>query len=174
VTFAQTTKTLLPGGGTDPLCFRTRLIEQRTSKETTHATPIPSQLPRGSTLAQVRTGRPVGVGLDLLGDQPGSGCSADHFSRPDPATASVSLGATASFRVIAYNNVGEFRYQWHFNEAPLPGATGDTLTLRNIDLSQSARTTSSFPTTWLHPEHPRHALRRSHLHQNHHRPGRGG
>lgn len=53
-----------------------------------------------------------------------------------PAAQNVTIGSTASFSVVASGSA-PLTYQWKFNGADIPGQTGSTLTLNNIQASQS-------------------------------------
>ena len=53
-----------------------------------------------------------------------------------PADAAVPIGHAARFRVLAAGSA-PLRYQWRFDEAPLPGATSAILTLRDVQAPQA-------------------------------------
>src|SRR5207247_1424494 len=73
-----------------------------------------------------------------------------------PANQSASLGATATFSVIA-GGTSPLAYQWQFNGADLANATNRTLTVTNVQLTHAgnyvavasniAGTTASKPAT---------------------------
>jgi hypothetical protein len=52
-----------------------------------------------------------------------------------PSNATVAVGSSISFSVGAYG--GGLSYQWNSNSVPISGATSSTLTLTNIQLSES-------------------------------------
>lgn len=49
-----------------------------------------------------------------------------------PTDLSLSIGATATFRVAATTTNGPITYQWRHQDTPLPNATNASLTLTNI------------------------------------------
>lgn len=51
-----------------------------------------------------------------------------------PASQSVRLGSNATFTVLA-RGTEPLSYQWRFGGTPLPGATADSLTLTNLQIS---------------------------------------
>ncbi len=51
-----------------------------------------------------------------------------------PTNLSLSIGATAIFRVAATSTNGPISYQWRHQDAPLLNATNATLTLTNIQI----------------------------------------
>jgi Concanavalin A-like lectin/glucanases superfamily/Immunoglobulin domain/Cohesin domain len=51
-----------------------------------------------------------------------------------PESTLVSLGASASFSVVAFGTA-PLSYQWHFNGTDLPDQTGPTLTVENVQVS---------------------------------------
>jgi hypothetical protein len=53
-----------------------------------------------------------------------------------PVSQSVVSGSNATFRAAA-SGAGPLTWQWRFNGADLPGATGNTLSLTNIQLPQN-------------------------------------
>lgn len=53
-----------------------------------------------------------------------------------PASVTVPAGKTARFRVLAAGSA-PLRYQWHWDNAPLPGATTALLTLRDVQTNQA-------------------------------------
>ena len=55
-----------------------------------------------------------------------------------PVSQHVNPGDTASFAVLAVGNAA-LAYQWHFNDVDLDGATKNTFTLANAQLSDSGR-----------------------------------
>lgn len=57
-----------------------------------------------------------------------------------PAGQAVALGGTASFTVVAVSELGlPLAYQWRREGLNLPGATGSTLTLRNVTTEDFGR-----------------------------------
>jgi hypothetical protein len=54
-----------------------------------------------------------------------------------PANASVSIGATAQFRVSAQATLPPLAYLWHRQETPLAWATNAMLTLTNVQVSDA-------------------------------------
>jgi hypothetical protein len=54
----------------------------------------------------------------------------------DPVSASIYSGETATFSVTA-NGSGFLHYQWHFNNAPITGATAATLNLTNAQATNT-------------------------------------
>ncbi|MGH7995146.1 MAG: beta strand repeat-containing protein [Opitutaceae bacterium] len=53
-----------------------------------------------------------------------------------PVPIAATVGASASFSVAATGD-GAISYQWRKNEAPIPGATGPTFTITNVQASDS-------------------------------------
>ena len=54
-----------------------------------------------------------------------------------PAAISTSAGATAKFSVTNLIGVGPFTYQWQCNSTNIDGATNTSLSLTNVQASQS-------------------------------------
>jgi hypothetical protein len=54
-----------------------------------------------------------------------------------PAAISTSAGATATFSVANLIGVGPFTYQWQSNNTSIAGATNASLSLTNVQVSQS-------------------------------------
>src|SRR5450432_311229 len=65
----------------------------------------------------------------------------DGFSQPiiiqQPANKSVSLGAGATFQVIATSTNPPILYQWRFSTTNVPMATNSSLTLTNIQTTNA-------------------------------------
>lgn len=67
---------------------------------------------------------------------------ADISITRQPADATVSLGATASFAISASSTAGTLSYQWWFKDAGVdptanPSATKATLTVTNLSLADA-------------------------------------
>jgi hypothetical protein len=54
-----------------------------------------------------------------------------------PQAATVAVGATSTFSVANLFGVGPFIYQWQYNNLNILGATNASLSLTNVQLSQS-------------------------------------
>lgn len=55
----------------------------------------------------------------------------------NPADVSASLGATATFQVMAFSTNSSWTYQWQHAGTNLPGATSSTLNITNISLADA-------------------------------------
>jgi hypothetical protein len=81
--------------------------------------------------------RPLNDGeIDYLFQNPGQEITGAPIITAQPQSTSVVLGGTAAFSVTN-DGIGPFTYQWRFNGANLPGATGPALTLNNVQTNQA-------------------------------------
>ena len=82
------------------------------------------------------------IPIEFAGPLKGSGISTRFISavlgQPNitkqPTNQSVSLGASATFQVVARSTNGPILYQWRLDGVDLAGRTGSALTLTNIQI----------------------------------------
>lgn len=56
------------------------------------------------------------------------------YIKPDPKAANLPNGTNVTFTVAATSGNSGLTYQWRFNGVPIPGATGTSLTITNVQL----------------------------------------
>lgn len=73
---------------------------------------------------------PTGINIDLLLDNVRVTAENRPVITTQPSSLSVNVGETATFSVVA-SGPAPLAYQWRFNNQPISGATGSTLTIPN-------------------------------------------
>jgi len=68
----------------------------------------------------------------VIAQQP---ASRSVFIKPDPRAANLPDGTNVTFSVVVNSENPPVTYQWRFNGTPIPGATGTSLTVTNVQLA---------------------------------------